>query len=48
MEKQRQPPTDGPTVHIQTSCTPFQVAEDHAHQVQNIGARPEDLRLLIK
>jgi hypothetical protein len=47
MEKQRQPPTHGPTVHIQTNSAPFQVAGDHAQQVQNIGARPEDLRLLI-
>ena len=47
MDKQRQPATHGPTVNIQTNSAPFQVAGDHAHQVQNIGARPEDLRLLI-
>ena len=47
MDKQRQPATHGPTVNIQTNSAPFQVAGDHAHQVQNIGARPEDLRLVI-
>lgn len=47
VDKQRQPATHGPTVNIQTNSAPFQLAGDHAHQVQNIGARPEDLRLLI-
>jgi hypothetical protein len=47
IDKQRQPATHGPTINIQTNSGPFQVAGDHAHQVQNIGARPEDLRLLI-
>ena len=46
-DKQRQSPTHGPTVNIQTNSGPFQVAGDHAHQVQNIGAHPDDLRLLI-
>jgi len=36
----------GPTVNIGTNSAPFQVAGDHAQQVQNIGTSA-DLRLLI-
>lgn len=37
----------GPTVNIGTNSAPFQVARDHAHQVQNIGASADELRKQI-
>jgi hypothetical protein len=37
----------GATVNIGSNSGPFQVAGDHAHQVQNIGASAEHLRELI-
>jgi len=46
VDKQRIPGS-GPIVNIGTNSGPFQVAGDHAHQVQNIGASAEHLRELI-
>ena len=37
----------GPTVNIKHNSGPFQVAGDHAHQVQQVGASAEHLRDLI-
>jgi len=37
----------GPTFNIGSNSGPFQVAGDHAHQVQNIGVSAEHLRELI-
>jgi len=37
----------GPTVNIEHNSGPFQVAGDHAHQVQQVGASAEHLRDLI-
>ncbi len=41
------PGNSGPTVNIGTNTAPFQVAGDHAQQVQNLGTSTNDLRLLI-
>jgi hypothetical protein len=46
LEKQMTPGS-GPTVNIKHNSGPFQVAGDHAHQEQHIGASGEHLRELI-
>jgi hypothetical protein len=44
----QQRPSAGPTVHISGGNSgPFQVAGDHAHQEQHIGASADELRKLI-
>jgi hypothetical protein len=45
--EKRQAPGSGPTVNIGTNSGPFQVAGDHARQVQHVGASAEHLRELI-
>ena len=40
-------PGSGPTVNIGSNSGPFQVAGDHAQQVQHIGASAEQLRTMI-
>jgi hypothetical protein len=48
IEALRRVPSSGPTVNIHGGNNgPFQVAGNDAHQVQNIGASADDLRLLI-
>ena len=47
MDAQLRPPGSGPTFNIGNNSGPFQVAGDHAHQVQNLGASADELRKLI-
>lgn len=46
-QEERMGHRSGPTVNIEHNSGPFQVAGDHAHQVQQIGASAEHLRDLI-
>lgn len=45
--ERQQSPASGPAVSIGLNIAPFQVAGDHARQVQNIGTSANDLRPLI-
>jgi hypothetical protein len=47
LDAQSRGPRSGPILNIGTNSGPFQMAGDHAHQVQNIGASADDLRQLI-
>jgi len=47
MAAQRQSPGSGPILNIGNNTGPVQMAGDHAHQVQNIGASADELRALI-
>jgi hypothetical protein len=46
LERQQYRPS-GTTVSIGSHSGPLQVAGDHAHQVQNVGASANDLRVMI-